>query len=117
VGAQRTRQLSGPTGGRLFAAGMDGVVAVDAASGAQLWTWSSNVVSVAALAIGDVVYVMTFNGDLVVLDAATGAERLRLPLGGLPLVDPSPAPDGTLLVATDGQTGSDLFAIRRAEVP
>jgi outer membrane protein assembly factor BamB len=117
VGVQRTRELSGPVVDRLFAAGMDGVIAIDSSSGNQLWTWSSDAVSVAPVAIDDVVFVVSYSGNVFVLDAATGLERARVALGGVPLVAPTASPDATLLVATDGRAGSDLFAVRRTDAP
>jgi len=116
VGTLRRQALSGPTGGRLLAAGEDGVAALEAATGRQAWERPSEAVVAAPLATGDVVYIGTVAGDLLVLDAATGTEHARLPLGGHIVESPTLSPDGLVLVATEGQTGSGLFAIRRGEI-
>jgi outer membrane protein assembly factor BamB len=115
VGQLHVHALSRAEAERLFVAGHDGVVALDATTGNQLWQRSSDAVVAAPVAIDDVVYVGTFDGDLLVLDAATGAELARLPPGGSIFESPTLSPSGLLLVASDRQSGSGLFAIRRGD--
>ncbi len=113
IGKMGMQVLSGPSEGRLFGAGYDGIVALDAATGRRLWARPTERVAAPPLALDGVVYVGTLTGDLLVLDPATGAERARVPLGDPVPAEPLPASNDLLLVPTDGVRGSGLVAIRR----
>lgn len=113
VGAFGNFALAGPAGRRLFAAGTTGLVALDAATGAELWRWAGERVYAAPLAADGALYVGTLAGDLLVLDPATGAERGRLALGAPVLGELSAAPNGLLLVPAENEQHSILVALRR----
>jgi len=111
VGRQRTLTLSGPTAGLLLVAGEGGVAAMDATTGQQMWEWTAEPVDVAPVRADGVVYVVSAPGDLVVLDAGSGVELTRLALGGPVFDNPTLAPDGSLLVTTEGRSQASLVAI------
>lgn len=97
--------------GTVFAAGdRAGTVAVEAATGTELWHEDTRVHDGMAVA-GDVLYAGTVPGEVVALDAATGKERWAVELGDLFAGAPTVI-DGTVfaccentVAALDAETG------------
>lgn len=114
VGRYRVSALAGPVDGRLYLAGWDGLVALDAATGARLWEWAGAPVFVPPLVADGVVYLGTATGDLVVLDPATGGERARFSLGGRVLAEPIPLTDELLLLLAEADRATHVVALRRS---
>lgn len=87
--------------GRAFVLGHDGrVVAMDAATGKQLWTQDfDHELEALPSIVGETVYVVGNDGPATALDAATGEERWSVDIKGIPFA-PAVA-DGYLLVGTD----------------
>ncbi|HVT39302.1 MAG TPA: PQQ-binding-like beta-propeller repeat protein [Gemmatimonadaceae bacterium] len=106
--------------GRVYDGSSDGhfVQAVDVASGRELWRQSTDASVIASpLLVGDALIVATMlkrggQGDLLALDAGTGAIRWRLQLGDQVLSSPVAA-DGELYVGTEAGT---VLAIGQANV-
>jgi glucose dehydrogenase len=76
------------------------VVAMDAATGEELWTTSfDNELEALPSIVGDTIYVVGNDGPATALDAATGAQVWSVEIDGIPFA-PAVA-DGYLLVGTD----------------
>ena len=86
--------------GRAYVVSEDGtVVALDAATGATIWTTPTGAVNEALAAIaGGLVFIATNGHTLVALDAATGGLRWQAPIVGVPYAPV--VTHGLVLVAT-----------------
>ncbi len=91
--------------GRVFAAGHDGdVIAIDLASGRNLWRAKTKVsLSGGPGAGGGLVVVGSNDGDVIALGADNGAERWRVRVGGEVLAAPAVSSKSVIVRTVDGR--------------
>lgn len=104
---------SAASGGRIFAAGHDGVVAAfDLAKGSTLWrTKTKAPLSGGTGADDELVVVGASTGEVIALSSADGAERWRVRINGEVLAAPALSSQAVVVRTVDGR----LVALARAD--
>ena len=124
-GSELERLQIAAMNGRIFATEEDGVVtALDARSGATVWTTDTDVQITGGVGAGDgLALVGTAEGEVIALDAASGAERWRSAVSSEILAAPAAANGVAVVRTNDGKVvglsaadGTRLWTFQR-DVP